>query len=275
MWNHTDGNCEPNMVGWGRQRMVMAMAGPDWDGRTPPWGDERRGGPKGRGRRGGWEQGGRGPGPGPGRGFGGGRGGRGGPGGWGPGGWGPEGGPGKARRGDTRDAVLILLLEGPRHGYQLMTDIADRSAGRWTPSPGSVYPVVRTLAEAGLVDVDQTDGRRTVSLTEDGRTVAERRKEAGPAPWERFAESEQASGQSLQHSTFELVAALRRVAGSAPESALTDLVARVDELRRDAYLILANLDPSAADTGDGEAVNEDGVEAAGADDSSETNGDKG
>src|SRR5215813_10180893 len=78
-----------------------------------------------------------------------------GPGGWpggfgGPwGGWwpGPPGfarGP-KAGRGDVRAAILALLREGPRNGYQIMAEIEERSGGAWRPSPGAVYPALQQL----------------------------------------------------------------------------------------------------------------------------------
>ena len=76
-------------------------------------------------------------------------GGRKGPGHWGGGfggpwgGWwpGPPGPPGpgrgpKAGRGDVRAAILALLREGPRNGYQIMSEIEERSGGAWRPSPG-------------------------------------------------------------------------------------------------------------------------------------------
>ena len=56
-----------------------------------------------------------------------------------------------ARRGDVRAAVLILLAEEPRNGYQLMQTIEERSGGRWRPSPGSVYPTLAQLEDEGLI----------------------------------------------------------------------------------------------------------------------------
>src|SRR5690349_3759105 len=72
----------------------------------------------------------------------------GGPGGFpfGPGG--PGGGSfrrGKARRGDVRTAILLLLAEEPRNGYQLMQEMEQRSEGAWRPSAGSVYPAIQLL----------------------------------------------------------------------------------------------------------------------------------
>jgi hypothetical protein len=98
---------------------------------------------------------------------------------WGGGGrgwpFGPEGGPQRQRaaRGDVRSAILALLSEEPRHGYQIIQDITERSGGQWKPSPGSVYPALSALQDEGLVDDEKIDGRRVFSLTASGRTHVE------------------------------------------------------------------------------------------------------
>src|SRR5882757_4017776 len=78
-------------------------------------------------------------------------------------------GRGRAPRGDVRTAVLMLLAEEPMHGYQLMQAIADRSGGRWTPSPGAIYPTLNQLEDEGLVTVTAESGRRLATLTESGQ----------------------------------------------------------------------------------------------------------
>jgi len=75
----------------------------------------------------------------------------------------------RARRGDVRTALLLLLDEGPRNGYQLMQEIENRSGGAWRPSPGSVYPALSQLEDEGLVRAEEQDGRRTFVLTEAGK----------------------------------------------------------------------------------------------------------
>src|SRR5215475_10772782 len=57
----------------------------------------------------------------------------------------------KAGRGDVRAAILALLREGPRTGYQIMSEIEERSSGAWRPSPGAVYPALSQLADEGLI----------------------------------------------------------------------------------------------------------------------------
>src|SRR5438046_864178 len=64
----------------------------------------------------------------------------------------------KVRKGDVRAAALALLAEGPRNGYQIIQEIAERSQGIWRPSPGSVYPALQRLEDKGLVRAEEETG---------------------------------------------------------------------------------------------------------------------
>jgi DNA-binding PadR family transcriptional regulator len=103
-------------------------------------------------------------------------------------GWGPHRrGRGRARRGDVRLALLRLLAEEPRNGYQLMQAIEERSEGLWRPSPGSVYPTLAQLEDEGLVRSVEIDGARRFEITNAGREHLDSRAEE-PAPWEPASE---------------------------------------------------------------------------------------
>ena len=47
---------------------------------------------------------------------------------------------GRMRRGDIRTVVLVALVDGPAHGYEIIQRLGDKTGGWWQPSPGSVYP---------------------------------------------------------------------------------------------------------------------------------------
>lgn len=63
--------------------------------------------------------------------------------------------------GDLRLYLLSLLDEGPRHGYDIMQALSDRTGGTYTPSAGTIYPRLAKLEEEGLVS-KSVDGRKTV-----------------------------------------------------------------------------------------------------------------
>src|SRR5262245_54379355 len=122
---------------------------------------------------------------------------------WGPGGpWGWPGPSGKAPgpkagRGDVRAAILALLREGPRNGYQIMSEIEERSGGAWRPSPGAVYPALQQLADEGLIEAEESAGRRAFSLTDEGRRYVEENPEMARAAWESMAQDEPAEVPGL------------------------------------------------------------------------------
>src|ERR1700742_672166 len=89
-------------------------------------------------------------------------------------GFGPGGprGPRRRRRGDVRVALLMLLsIDGPLNGYQLMQGLEERSDGRWRPSPGSGHPALQQLEDEGLIRSVQAEGEsgRAYELPDAGR----------------------------------------------------------------------------------------------------------
>jgi DNA-binding PadR family transcriptional regulator len=146
-------------------------------------------------------------------------------------------GRGRAHRGDVRAAVLQLLAEEPMHGYQLMQAIAERSGGRWTPSPGAIYPTINQLEDEGLVVVTADAGRKLVTLTDAGREHIEARRESASDPFAGMTES--VPGTDLRGLLEQLHMAARQVGRTANDTQLAAAGAILAEARRALYLLLA------------------------------------
>lgn len=86
----------------------------------------------------------------------------------------------RANRGDVRAAILALLAEEPMHGYQIIRELEERTAGAWKPSPGSVYPTLQMLEDEGVLRSESEGGRNVFHLTDEGRTAA---AAGDPEPW--------------------------------------------------------------------------------------------
>lgn len=86
-------------------------------------------------------------------------------------------------------AVLLLLLdEEPRHGYDLIREIEQRSGGEYAPSPGMIYPALTYLEETGLIAVLDAEGsRKAYALTDEGRTRSEQEAEQAALLVKRLA----------------------------------------------------------------------------------------
>ncbi len=141
-------------------------------------------------------------------------------------------------RGDVRAAVLALLAEKPMHGYQIIHEIEERSDGAWKPSPGSVYPTLQLLADEGFISAEESNGRKTYSLTDEGRRVADAAAEH-PAPWEAQGSRDNARVTALPKAGIDLAQAAAQVGRSGNPEQVKQAVAVLEEARRKLYSILA------------------------------------
>jgi len=157
--------------------------------------------------------------------------------------FGPSPGRGpRARRGDVRAAMLALLREQPRNGYQIIQEIERRSGGLWRPSAGSVYPALQLLEDEGLIEAVEEAGRRELRLTEAGRTYANEHPDELAAPWATVADSLDQEARSL----FEIVAAVGaatvQVGQAGSEAQIAKARQLLSETRKALYRILAEED---------------------------------
>jgi DNA-binding PadR family transcriptional regulator len=113
---------------------------------------------------------------------------------WDPFGWG-QSPPRFFEAGEVRMAILSLLSEGPKHGYQLMKEMTERSGGLYKASAGSVYPTLQQLEDEELVTSDQQAGRRVYRITAAGRRELQKDPERVERIWKR-AESWEDWGQN-------------------------------------------------------------------------------
>lgn len=161
----------------------------------------------------------------------------------GPGGAGPfsRGGPrgrGRRRRGDVRLAVLRLLAEEPRNGYQLMQTIEERSEGQWRPSPGSMYPTLSQLEDEGLIQSAEADGARRFEITDAGREALQER--AGePDPWSPQPDADAHAMSELGPLVLGIGKAVWQVASVGDDSQRSRAAELLAETRRRLYGILA------------------------------------
>jgi DNA-binding PadR family transcriptional regulator len=145
----------------------------------------------------------------------------------------------RAKRGDIRSAILKLLAEEPRNGYQIMQALEERSNGAWRPSPGSVYPALSQLEDEGLVKAESVGTGRVFSLTAAGRDYV-KKQPADPSP-----------GPSIgwQGEVVELVVVARQALPAILQIAQSGDPALIEKARkvlvnakRDLYRILAEDD---------------------------------
>jgi DNA-binding PadR family transcriptional regulator len=71
-------------------------------------------------------------------------------------------------RGDLKFVILRLVSRQPMHGYDVMKALEEESGGYYKPSPGSVYPTLQMLEDEGFLTVEEKDGKKIYSITDEG-----------------------------------------------------------------------------------------------------------
>jgi DNA-binding PadR family transcriptional regulator len=87
--------------------------------------------------------------------------------------------------GELRLALLSLLKDGPKHGYELMKILEARTNGTYRASAGAIYPTLQQLEDEGLVTSSQQNGKRVYQITEAGTQELEKNAATVKEMWER------------------------------------------------------------------------------------------
>src|SRR6478736_7259311 len=156
----------------------------------------------------------------------------------------------RVRRGDVRAAILDVVrtahtTDEPVNGYQVIQQISERSSGAWRPSPGSVYPTISQLEDEGLVETDDSRGRRSLRLTATGEAYVAEHADELSAVWEPFKQDNTSGGDAytdIKPEIGQVMGAVWQVitTGSEPQrAAAAEILA---DTRRRLYGLLADGD---------------------------------
>jgi DNA-binding PadR family transcriptional regulator len=98
-------------------------------------------------------------------------------------------------QGDLRLLALALIAEQPRHGYEIIKVLEEKTAGWYAPSPGIVYPTLTYLEEAGSVTAQADGTKRLYTITDEGRATLEQNRAFVDAVLERLANVGERAGR--------------------------------------------------------------------------------
>src|SRR5258708_10200475 len=97
----------------------------------------------------------------------------------------------RARRmlaqGDLGLIGVALTAEHPRHGYEIIKVLEDKTAGWYSPSPGIVYPTLTYLEEAGYVTAQAEGAKKLYTITDQGKAHLEENRDFVDAVLERMS----------------------------------------------------------------------------------------
>ena len=133
---------------------------------------------------------------------------------------------GKLAQDDLRLVALALIAEAPRHGYEIIKLIEEKTADWYSPTPNIVYPMLNNLAEGGYVTAS-TDPPKLYTITDEGRAYLKQNRDLADvvlnrltALGERVSRWRQARGTidkrlEADDSAESLVEILARAAGES------------------------------------------------------------
>jgi DNA-binding PadR family transcriptional regulator len=98
-------------------------------------------------------------------------------------------------QGDLRLLALALIAEQPRHGYEIIKVLEEKTAGWYAPSPGIVYPTLTYLEEAGYVTAQADGAKKLYSITGEGRAYLEQNRDFVDAVLERLTSVGERAGR--------------------------------------------------------------------------------
>jgi DNA-binding PadR family transcriptional regulator len=130
--------------------------------------------------------------------------------------------------------ILEILEQGPRHGYDIISALEQKTGGRYRPSPGSVYPTLQLLEDGGYATSETVDGKRVYTITDAGRTLL---KEKAPE-----VEPDRTEEDDLRSAFFKLAEAVKQAANVAGPSEQEKLREILTKARREVYKVLADAD---------------------------------
>lgn len=90
-------------------------------------------------------------------------------------------------QGDLRLIALKLIEEQPRHGYDIIKALEEKTSDWYSPSPGIVYPTLTYLEEVGHLTSQPEGSKKLYTITEEGRAHLEQNRDLVDAVMKRLA----------------------------------------------------------------------------------------
>ena len=103
-------------------------------------------------------------------------------------------------RGELPLALLSLLEDGPRHGYELMQQLEERTGGLYQASAGSIYPTLQQIQDQDLAASTSAEGgKRIYELTDEGRKALAEQSDSIARIWARSEDDEWTGWSDAMH----------------------------------------------------------------------------
>lgn len=73
------------------------------------------------------------------------------------------------KKGNLQFVILKMLQQDSKHGYQIIKDLEEQFKGFYSPSPGSVYPILQMLEDREFVSISKEGKKKVYTITDEGQ----------------------------------------------------------------------------------------------------------
>jgi DNA-binding PadR family transcriptional regulator len=122
-------------------------------------------------------------------------------------------------QGDLRLIALALIADAPRHGYEIIKLVEEKTADWYSPSPGIIYPTLTYLEEAGYVTAAAEGSKKLYTITGEGTAYLTANRDLTDAVLGRLT----ALGERVKRRAAQSERDDRRTLPALVEAALTHL----------------------------------------------------
>lgn len=143
----------------------------------------------------------------------------------------------RRKRGILKFALLKLLAEMPRHGYELIRAFREKG---WGAGAGSVYPILSSLEAAGLIVGRDEGDRRTYEISDEGRRVLEEHaKDLGRLFEDDEEEAPRGEADGLRDAAGRLMQSIAQLGPSSKPETIGRVCELLNDTRKRIYEVLA------------------------------------
>lgn len=142
-------------------------------------------------------------------------------------------------QGELRLALLALIAEQERHGYELIKAIEEMTGGDYAPSPGAVYPTLQLLEDEGAIEEAEAEGaKKPFTATQAGRDELDARADEVEGLMRRLGRHGERTTSVRSHDLFRAMGNLGSVlknrarAGKLDERTINEIVDMIDEMAK-------------------------------------------
>jgi DNA-binding PadR family transcriptional regulator len=143
----------------------------------------------------------------------------------------------RLKRGILKFALLKLLAEMPRHGYDLMRAFREKG---WGAGAGSVYPILSALEAAGLIVGRDEGDRRTYEISDKGRRLLEEHaKDLGRLFEDDEGDESSGEADRLREAAGRLMQSIAQLGPTSKPETIERVCELLNETRKRIYEVLA------------------------------------